>query len=689
MRTKNDLSSEGAGKPEAVFTSGSIPRALLVFTGPYMLGILLQNLYGAVDLFVVGHYAATADVSAVTIGSQLMSIVTHLIIGLATGLTVLVGRCYGARDEEGLSRITGAAVALFAVAAVVLTALYLGCYRLLTAAMQTPEQAVAATESYLLACAVGIPFIVGYNVIAGILTGLGDAKTPFVFIAVACAINVVLDVALVKYVHLGALGAAVATTAAQAGSFVFAVCFLRRKGLGFPLSPGHLRFDRAQIGRIARIGAPVAVQNILVGASFLFVTAIINRMGLTASAAVGVVEKIVIFLMMPAIAMGAAVSTAAAQNIGAGRYDRAGESMWWGIRIALVPAVLITVFCQFGGDWLARILARDPGVVALAAEYLRSYSVDIVLVSFVFCMNGYFNSRGKSWFSLLHSLATTFAVRVPAAFFLSRLADTSLYLIGWSAPASTLASLALCLLFLSRQREEGLIPPAAGSAPQPRRETARRVVVTIGREYGSGGRLIGERVAERLGIAFYNRNLIDLTAQRSGLAEGYIAQWEEQISSRFIWSPVVSTRGPAAGQLRNYYSNEERMFATQSEVIRQVAERSCVIVGRCADYILRDHPDCVNVFIRADMGSRVARLVGEYGIDPDKAEETAAHTDRGRANYYNRYTNVRWGDGRHYHLLIDSGRFGIERAADLIVEGVYALYPELAAQGTEAGAAPA
>ena len=676
MRTKTVNASDRI-KPEITFTSGSISRSMLIFVGPYMVGILLQNLYGAVDLFVVGHYATTADVSAVTIGSQLMTIVTQLIIGFATGTTMLIGQEYGARDQRGLARTTGTSILIFGVAAVVLTATYLVLHGVMVSAMQTPAEAVGATRAYLLACAVGIPFIVGYNVITSILTGLGDSKTPFLFIAVACIINIVLDVVLVKYFHLGALGAAVATTVAQAGSFAFSILFLWRRGFGFRFSPAHIRVDRRQIGWIVKIGGPVAVQNVLVGASFLFVTAIINQMGLVASAAVGVVEKLITFLFVPATALGTAVGTASAQNLGAQQYDRARKSMWCGILMALIPSLAIAVFCQFGGELLTGILTQDREVVALAADYLRSYIVDIVMVSFVFCMNGYFNSCGKSWFSLLHSLVTTIAVRVPLAFLLSRLANASLFLIGWASPASTFISLLACLAFLSRQKHEEAAFVDIPASPQPHPAAGRRIIVTISREYGSGGRLIGEQVAHRLGIPFYNRNLIDLTAQRSGLAEGYIAKWEERVSSRFIWSPVINPRGVSGGQVQNYYSNEDKMFATQSDIIREIAEQSCVIVGRCADSILRGNPDCVNVFIRSDMDHKIERLTGEYGVDPAKAAEVAEHTDRGRANYYGRYSKVRWGDSRYYHLVVDSGRFGIDGAAEVVLKGVHELYPDL------------
>lgn len=408
------------------FVSGSIPRQLLRFAGPFMLGVLVQNLYGAVDLWVVGRYATTIDVSAVTIGSQLMSIVTQLIIGLATGITVLVGRYFGAQEHDRLRKVIGSSTLLLGGISVVLMGVYLFCNRPFVALMNTPPEAVAATQGYLLACTFGIVFITGYNIINSMMTGLGDSKTPFLFILVACGINVVLDIILVKYVGMGALGAAIATTVAQAGSFLFALLFLWKRGLGFPFSLQDFRFSRQENKELVGIGAPVAVQNILVGLSFLFIIAIINQMGLVASAAVGVVEKLINFLFVPAIGMGTSVATASAQNLGAGKYKRARESLGWGIVIALIPSILICLFCQFFGSLLTGIFTQDQEVVLLAADYLRSYIFDVIMVAFVFSFNGYFNSRGKSWFSLMHSLVTTFAVRVPAAYLLSRMANTSL-----------------------------------------------------------------------------------------------------------------------------------------------------------------------------------------------------------------------------------------------------------------------
>lgn len=436
-------------KHELTFTSGNLVTAILKFAGPFMLGVLVQNLYGAVDLMVVGQFATTADVSAVTVGSQIINLATQLIIGFASGITILIGRDFGAKDFPRLKKVTGASVFLFGGIGLALTVLYLVFGSHFITMAQTPQAAVAATRNYLYICALGIPFITGYNIINSILTGLGNSKTPFIFITVACCINIVMDLILVTGFHLGAAGAAIATTLAQIGSVVFALLYIRKKGLGFSFHSSELKFSQNSAMQIIKIGTPVAVQNVLVSLSFVFITAIVNQMGLSESAAVGAVEKLITFLFVPVTSLSTAVSTACAQNLGASQPDRAKKALGYGIVMALIPSVLICLYCQWFGTTLTSLFSKDTQVVMLAANYLRSYIFDVIAVAFIFCMNGYFNSRGYSWFSLTHSLITTFAVRVPAAYLLSKMTNSSLYLIGWAAPASTLASLLLCLPFLA------------------------------------------------------------------------------------------------------------------------------------------------------------------------------------------------------------------------------------------------
>lgn len=294
----------------------------------------------------------------------------------------------------------------------------------------------------------GTIFITGYNVISSIFRGLGNSKTPLVFVAVACAINVILDFVLVKYFHMGAKGAAIATVMAQAGSLLFSLLYIKRRGIGMQFTKTHIRWDGKAIKKITKVGAPIALQETLVSLSFLIITVIINTRGLVASAAVGVVEKLISFLMIPAFSMGAAVAAMVAQNYGATKLDRAKKCMWSGVEVSLAFAVVISVICWFRGDIFTSIFSNDSQVVAQAALYLKTYGLDCILVSFVFNMNGYFNGCGKSLFTMVHSLATTFCIRVPVTMLLNAMAGATLTTIGCAAPLSTLGSLILCLCYL-------------------------------------------------------------------------------------------------------------------------------------------------------------------------------------------------------------------------------------------------
>lgn len=435
------------------FTNGGITKPMLRFVVPFLFGLIIQNLYGAVDLFIVGQFATTVDVSAVTIGSQIMGSITQLVIGFATGVTVIIGINFGAKNEKELARTTISSVVLFAVFALLLMFIFLMLHQQVINAMQTPAEAILQAEKYLLYCIFGVVFIVGFNVISSILMGMGNSKTPFIFISVACVINIVLDLIFVKEMGMGAAGAAIATTIAQAGSFLFGLIYLYKNGIGFKFAKKDMHPSLAIIKKIAIIGGPLAIQNVLVAMSFLFITAIINQMGLIESAAVGVAEKIMIIVFIPPIAFGAAVATFASQNLGAGKVERAKKSMWTGVWLSLVPSVLIVLLCQFWGDTLSGFFTRDINVINAASEYLHTYSTDLLVVSFVFCMNGFFNSCGKSWFTLVHSLIASLVVRAPLAYIFRNISDGSLDMIGWAAPISTVVSLILCLIFYNRMNK--------------------------------------------------------------------------------------------------------------------------------------------------------------------------------------------------------------------------------------------
>lgn len=439
---------------ELNLTQGSVPKVLLQFAVPFLVANILQALYGGADLFVVGQYDDSAGVAAVAIGSQVMQTITGIILGITTGTTVLIAIATGAKDNRKVASTIGSSIWLFSITGIILTLLMILLHNQIAEWMHTPTEAMSDTKSYILVCSTGILFIIGYNVVCGILRGLGDSKTPLYFIALACIINIVLDFILVGYFHLGATGAAIATVTAQGVSFATALCFLHRKGFHFEFTRRDIRLNGVLSKRILALGAPIALQDALINVSFLIITVIVNQMGVIASASLGVVEKIIVFAMLPPMAISSAVATMTAQNYGAGLIQENEPMPSFRLGLALIFGVTVCLYSQFLPETLTAFFSKDPAVISMAAEYLKGYSIDCVIVSFVFCINSYFSGQGNSLFPMIHSLIATFLFRIPLSYWFSQIDSSSLFIMGFAPPLSTIVSLLICIWYLRYTKDK-------------------------------------------------------------------------------------------------------------------------------------------------------------------------------------------------------------------------------------------
>ncbi len=426
------------------FTQGDIFLPLLRFSLPILAALILQTAYGAVDLWMVGRFATAADVSAVSTGSQLMHTITCVVTGLTMGTTVMLGQTLGQGKGEEAGSIIGSSIALFSLIAALLTAFTILGAEWLARITQVPEEAVPPSLSYIRMCGAGLCFITAYNVFGSIFRGMGDSKPPLMTVAIACAVNVAGDYLLVAVLGLGALGAAIATVCAQGVSVAVSLLVVSRRGLGFPFSPRDIRFHRVKVGRILRLGTPVALQDGLVSISFLVILSIVNSLGLVASAGVGVAEKLCGFIMLVPSAFSQSVTTFVAQNVGAGRLDRARKCLGQGILASLCFGVVIGYLSFFHGSVLAGLFNGDPAIVSAAADYLRAYAIDVLMTSFLFPFIGYFNGRGSTGFVMVQGLVGAFCIRIPVSFFMSRLLPVSLFRVGLATPCSSLAQILLC-----------------------------------------------------------------------------------------------------------------------------------------------------------------------------------------------------------------------------------------------------
>lgn len=429
------------------FTEGKILTPLLRFSIPIFFAVFLQAMYGAVDLLVVGQFSDSAGVSAVATGSQCMQTVTGVITGLTMGTTILISKKLGEKHIEEAAQVIGTSICLFAVFGIMLSIVMVLLAEKVALILQIPSEAFAGMTEYVKVCSLGTVFIVAYNVISGIMRGLGNSKLPLLFVFVACIVNIVGDLVLVGVFGLGAAGAAAATVGAQAVSVVFSIAIIRKIGLPFKFSAENIRFSKKYILMILKLGSPIALQDALVNLSYLILTAIVNTLGLIMSAAVGVGEKIVIFLMLIPFSYMSSVSTFVARNIGAGKYDRAKKCLYYAMGTSIIFGVTMFGISFFRGDILAGIFSKDGTVIAACAQYMKSYAIDCLLVSFLFCFVGYFNGCGKTVFVLIQSVAASFLIRIPISYIMSRKANPSLFFIGLASPIATASALLVCIIY--------------------------------------------------------------------------------------------------------------------------------------------------------------------------------------------------------------------------------------------------
>lgn len=430
------------------FTTGKIIGPLMQFALPVLFAMFLQALYGAIDMAIVGQFSSPANISAVAIGAQIMQTITGLVTSFAMGLTILLGQRIGEGRMDTGGHIIGSGIAMFAIVGLCLSVIITTCSGLMTGIMHAPEEAYELTRNYVLICGSGALAIVGYNYIAAVFRGLGDSTTPMITVFIASIFNVAGDLLLVVVFQLGAAGAAFATVFAQLTSVVISFFLIRRRGLPFEMNRSMIRLDKAIVRRVVRLGSPIALQDFLVGISFLIILAIVNTIGVTASAGVGVAGRVCTFIMLIPLSFMQSMSAFAAQNKGAGKYDRAQKALWMAIGISTLIGIGMFYVAFFHGDLLVRLFTGDPDVMQAATDYLKAYGVDCLLTCFLFCFIGFFNGMGMTTFVMIQGVAAAFVVRVPIAWFFSRMEPVSLFHIGLSVPISTVFQITLCFITL-------------------------------------------------------------------------------------------------------------------------------------------------------------------------------------------------------------------------------------------------
>ena len=433
------------------FTEGKIAPSLIKFAIPLMMALVLQALYGTVDLIIVGYFGdpESISVSAVAQGSQIMHMVTVLVTGLTMGMTVKIGQYVGANDYKKLADTIGSAIYLFGIIIVLITVTMLTLVNQISVWTNIPTVAVEKYIQYVTVCSMGIVFIVAYNVISGIFRGMGDSKKPLLFIGIACGVNIIADLVFVGIFKLDAIGAALATVLAQAVSVVFSLIMIKRKGFFFEFKRDNIKFNKKRIKGMLKVGGPIALQDGLTAFSFIIIAAIINSTNIVSdSASIGISEKIFMILSIVSMAFMSAISTVVAQNVGANKNRRAMNVLFTGMKISGIFGIATFIMAFFGGELLARIFVDSPEVIYTTGIYLKATSFEYLLTSISFCMVGYLNGNRCSTFNMILNLSVAFFIRIPLSYIFRIIEGSSMFTIGLAVPISAFISLIFLSIYL-------------------------------------------------------------------------------------------------------------------------------------------------------------------------------------------------------------------------------------------------
>lgn len=438
------------------FTTGSIPKKMIGFMLPILAALVLQAMYSAVDLMIVGKFGSTAGISGVATGSNVMNLFTFFTCNLSVGVTVLMGRYLGEGKNDRIGKLLGGSVLFFVVLSLVFSAIMFIFARPISAIMQAPEEAVELTIQYVRICAVGFVFVVFYNFISAIMRGLGDSRLPLIFVGIACVVNIIGDLVLVAGFKMNVAGAAIATVFAQAVSVVLSIIIIMRKKLPFTITKRDFCFNK-EIGYFVKIGMPLGFQEILTNGTFLALCAFVNHMGLDCSSGYGVAQKIQAFVMLIPSAIMQSLASFVAQNVGAGKERRGRSALRFSIGVGALVGVFIGFFVFFRGDIVAEIFSNDPLVIARAHEFLRGFAPEAVVTCILFSFMGYFNAHSKSVFVMTQGIIQSLLIRLPMSYYMSIRPNASLTGVGLAAPSATIFGITLCLLYYVYLRKKKVI----------------------------------------------------------------------------------------------------------------------------------------------------------------------------------------------------------------------------------------
>ncbi len=426
--------------------------SLLRFVTPLLLMWLQTSVFGLVDLLIISNYTDTFAIDAVAGGISVMNVITYTIAALTTGGGILIGQYLGAKKHEQVKKIIGNMFVLFGVIGIVIAAIMASLSGVIVSWLNLEGQAKVDGFNYLIITAIGIPFIMGFNIIASQLRAFGNSRSPFLFLVLAASVNIALDLVFVGLLEMRATGAALASIISQVCSFSAALIYLRVRNFPIPLSKSDIRFSGKCSKMTLRTGLPLALQDGIVLLSFTVIMALINLYGPEAGSGFGIGEKITFFCFVPLNAFSAALTATTAQNLGANQLERTKQYAKAGLLMHGVLVSVAVIICEIFAPQLAALFTSDASIINYATSFIRIIAIDAFICIFIYVLNALFMGSGHTTFSMMQNVLSTVLIRLPLALVFVFALETQVTVLAFAYPIASIFSLIACLIYFKMGR---------------------------------------------------------------------------------------------------------------------------------------------------------------------------------------------------------------------------------------------
>lgn len=654
---------------ENILGSEKIGRLIRKFSVPCILSLLVNSLYNIVDQIFIGQRVGYLGNGATNIIFPIVIICLAIALMFGDGSAAFLSLRLGQKKPEEASKGVGNGIALSVILSLVLCILGgLFLPQIINVFGCTPELRQYAL-SYGYVIIIGIPFMIIGTTLNSIIRADGNPRYAMITMILGAVLNIILDYILMYPLNMGVRGAAIATITSQIVTAILNVAYVRKfKSIKFEKSSLKLKLKTCK--EIIGLG----ISSFITEMSFVVLMAFENNLLSMYGAqsefgaeipitVLGIVMKISQILNSIIIGIAAGSQPIIGYNYGAQNFDRVKKTLKYVLGISLIISTIAFGLFQLIPEKLISIFGSE------GAEYTKFACMSFRIYLMLCIFNGiqipsgiFFQAIGKSIKSVILSLSRQIAILIPAMIILGKLygingilyagpvADGTAFIIS-----SILLAIEIKTLGKKSEKDKMLLVDDTSTD----NKLTKHVVITIAREYGSGGRYIGRLIADKLGIKFYDKDFVTTLSEQTGLSEEYIENNEQR-------------RNTLDALNNGYYfnlSNSDELFVKESKLIKELAEKeSCVIIGRCSDFILKDNEDTINIFVYSNMEDKIKRVVERYGFNQKDAEKEIKNIDKQRSNHYKHYTGKKWGENQNYDLCINSDALGVEKSADLICE---------------------